>query len=175
MSYSSILRKTENFIPDDFFIWMKPFYMLHGFLPPKEGIVRYIIYIIFRTIYFSTLALELVSQWFSIFIEYKKTGLEHITLQITVSMFSTIFHFRILMWLLNIDKWSQIVAIISRKSFNFKCFSLVSVQYSTNVHSNKSNDEVRNVLERYKYLSDLWNTNGIYHFGQSRYVQPILL
>lgn len=169
MSDTSILGIIKKITPDDFFIWMKPFYMLHGFLPPKQGIFRYI-YITFATTYFGLLAVELVSQWFSIFKEFSKSGLEHIPLQITISVFTTIFHFRILMWLLNNNKMSQIVEIISRKSFHFECFGISSVR-SVNVYRTEKVEEIPNVLEYYKYLSNLWNTNGIFHFENGRYVQ----
>lgn len=168
----SILGKIENIVPDDFFVWMKPFYMLHGFLPPKKRMMRYI-YITIRTTYFILFVIELVSQWWSISIEFRKTGLEHISLQINLVMFITIFQFRIFMWLLNIDEMLKIVEIISRKSFNFECFSITSVG-SWNLYKNKKNDDIENVLDYYKHLSTLWSTNGTVHLGRNRYDTTII-
>lgn len=138
-----MLRLIEKSFPENFFLWMKPFYVLYGFVPPKNGLLRYA-YIIFATAFFGLLSLELISLWSTIILEYDKRGFENMSLQITSSLFSTIFQFRIFMWLANKNKMDEIVKIICRPTFSFECFNIYKL--------NRKEVDRMDGTENYRYM-----------------------
>lgn len=113
----------KQIIPDDFFVWMRKFHALNGFLPPKKGAFRYI-YIFVATTYFSLLSLGVLSECLAILIYYDKKDFEHLMFQISLALFHAILNFRIIMWLVLQNKMFELVDVIGRHSFNFQCFSL---------------------------------------------------
>lgn len=155
-----IIRKIT---PDDFFVWMQTFYRLCGLLPPKSGFFRYM-YISLATSYFSLLVLSLFSQWYVISTQLNEKGLERMILQITWTMFSNIFHFRIIMWMVNYREMSHLVHLITRSSFNFECFSISRVK-SDVVYRNIRQKEIesQDVPKYYSLLSSFWSSDGIFH------------
>lgn len=158
-----ISEQVEKFTPDNFFIWMRKFYMFNGFLPPKNRIFRHV-YIVFATAYFSLLVLELISQWLVIFINFDQQDLCRIMIHISLSIFSSIIDFRIAAWLILKHKMGLLIDIVTRPSFNFECFRISRI-YLRKINNQSQEDDIQNITDYYNKLSDSWNENGIIHIS----------